>query len=196
MYKNFVKPIFDRLFAVIILIPVTLFFFIPISLIILLFDGGPVLYKGKRLGKNETVFPMYKFRTMKNNSKIILNRDGSTFNSETDVRLTKTGKFLRETSIDELPQLLNILKGEMSFIGPRASLESAKGSFKEDEIDKMKVKPGITGLTQAYYRNSLSTREKRLKDSWYGNHVSLILDVKIFFKTVVTVFKRENIYSE
>ena len=97
------------------------------------------------------------------NAPMLLNEDGSTFNSHDDPRLTKIGRIIRETSIDELPQLINVLKGEMSIVGPRPSLASALGTYKEDEIDKLKVRPGITGYTQAYFRNNLSNREKRLK---------------------------------
>jgi len=102
---------------------------------------------------------------MKANAPLLLNPDGSTYNSKDDPRVTKVGKFLRETSIDETPQILNVLKGDMSIIGPRASLSEALGTYKEDELDKMKVRPGITGYTQAYFRNTLSNREKRLKDA-------------------------------
>ncbi len=84
--------------------------------------------------------------------------------------------------MDEVPQVLNVLRGEMSFIGPRASLEGALGTFQEDEIAKMYVRPGISGYVQAYHRNGLSNREKRLKDAWYAEHCSLILDIKIFLK--------------
>ncbi len=171
-----------------------LLFFI-FGLLIKLEDRGPVFYKAERIGKDSKLFKMYKFRSMKVNVPILLNSDGSTYNSKHDPRVTKIGKFMRETSIDETPQILNVLKGEMSIIGPRASLASAITSYQEDEIDKMKVRPGITGYTQAYYRNGLSNREKRLKDAWYANNVSLLLDIKIFFKTIFTVVKREGIYS-
>ena len=124
---------------------------------------------------------MYKFRSMKVNSPNILNEDGSTYNSAEDSRVTKVGKVIRETSIDEIPQILNVIKGEMSIIGPRASGFDALPSYKDDEKDKMKVLPGITGYTQAYFRNGLSVREKRLKDAWYANHVSFVLDMKNFF---------------
>ena len=112
-----------------------------------------------------------------------------------DPRVTRIGKFLRETSLDEVPQVLNVLRGEMSFIGPRASLEGALGTFQEDEIAKMDVLPGISGYVQAYHRNGLSNREKRLKDAWYAKNCSFSLDFRVFFKTIFTIFKRENLYS-
>ena len=117
------------------------------------------------------------------------------FKMKDDPRVTKVGKFLRETSLDETAQLLNMLKGEMSLIGPRASGWTALETYQLDEIDKMKVRPGITGYSQAYYRNSITVREKRLKDAWYANNVSLILDIKIFFKTIITVLKHDNVYT-
>ena len=138
---------------------------------------------------------MYKFRSMKVNSQVLLNKDGSTYNSKEDPRVTKIGKFIRETSLDEIPQILNVLKSEMSIIGPRASLSSALETFLEDEVDKMKVQPGITGYTQAFFRNNISNREKRLKDAWYANNVNFGLDLKIFFKTIKTVLKREGVYT-
>ena len=97
--------------------------------------------------------------------------------------------------MDETPQLLNIIKGDMSIIGPRAGDWESINTYLEDEKDKMKVLPGLTGYCQAYYRNSASVRDKRLKDAWYANHLSFGLDLKIFVKTIITVLKRENIYA-
>ena len=125
----------------------------------------------------------------------ILNSDGSSYNSSTDSRVTKVGKIIRETSLDEVAQVINVLKGEMSIIGPRASGYDALASYKDDEKDKMLVRPGISGYTQAYYRNNLSVREKRLYDAWYAHNVSFALDVRIFFKTIITVLKRDNVYT-
>jgi lipopolysaccharide/colanic/teichoic acid biosynthesis glycosyltransferase len=169
--------------------------FLLLSLLILIGDGRPVFYSGKRIGKDCKVFKMYKFRSMKVDAPDLRNEDGSTYNSSSDTRVTKVGKFLRETSMDELPQLFNVLKGDMSLIGPRASLADALTSYQTDELDKMRVRPGITGYVQAYHRNGLSAREKRLKDSWYATHVTFLLDVKIFFKTIETIFKREGLYT-
>lgn len=158
-------------------------------------DGGPVLFLAERIGKDSKIFKMYKFRSMKVDAPLLLNKDGSTYNAEDDPRVTKIGRFLRSTSIDELPQFLNVLSGEMSIIGPRPSLSGALGTYQADEIDKMKVRPGITGFTQAFYRNELSNREKRLKDAWYANHLSFSLDVKIFFKSVETVLLHRGLYT-
>ena len=194
MYKKIIKPVCDWIIAL-IAFPFFCILWLVVAIAIKIEDGGPVFYMAERIGKNSKKLMMYKFRSMKVNSENILNADGSTYNAKDDPRVTKVGKFLRETSLDETAQLLNMLKGEMSLIGPRASGWDALNNYKQDEIDKMKVRPGITGYTQAYYRNSASVREKRLKDAWYANNVSFLLDVKIFFKTIVTVLKHENIYT-
>lgn len=195
MYKFFLKRAIDIVLCILAL-PVFLIIFIPVAIIIKLTDGGPIFYCGERIGKDSKIYIMYKFRSMRVNAPNIMNDDGSTFNSKEDPRVTKIGKFIRETSIDEIPQILNVLKGDMSIIGPRASLACALDSYENDEKDKMLVRPGITGLTQAYYRNGLSVREKRLADAWYANNVSMMLDIKIFFKTIHTVLKKEGIYTE
>lgn len=194
MYKGFLKRTFDIIISIICL-PFFLLLFLIIGFLIKLEDRGPVFYKAHRIGKDSKLFKMYKFRSMKVNAPKLLNADGSTFNSTNDPRVTRIGKFIRETSIDEIPQIINVLKGEMSIIGPRASLSTALKNYKIDEMAKMKVRPGITGFTQAYYRNNLSNREKRLKDSWYANNVSFTLDMKILFRTFITVFKKEGLYT-
>lgn len=195
MYNKCFKRIFDILISI-IGFPIFLMLFIVFGLLIKLEDKGPIFYKAERIGKDCKLYKMYKFRSMKVNAPKWLNPDGSTYNAKDDSRVTRIGKLIRETSIDETPQIINVLKGEMSIIGPRASGTSAIGTFKDDEKDKMKVRPGITGYTQAYYRNGLSNREKRVKDAWYANNVSFWLDVKIFFKTIGTVLKREGIYTD
>ena len=194
MYSRYIKRILDIIICI-IGIPIVMLLVFLFGLLIKLEDRGPIFYKAERIGKNSDLYKMYKFRTMKVNAPILFNEDGSTYNSKNDSRVTRIGKFMRETSIDETPQIFNVLKGEMSLIGPRASLASALDTYQDDEFDKMKVKPGITGYTQAYYRNGLSNREKRLKDAWYANNVSFWLDVKIFFRTILTVVKREGLYT-
>lgn len=193
MYR-FIKRTFD-LVCSLIAFPFFCILYVIVGIAIKIEDRGPIFYMADRIGKDGTLLRMYKFRSMKVNSPNIVNPDGSTYNSPTDSRLTKVGKFIRETSIDEIPQIINVIKGEMSLIGPRASEYDALPGYKEDELDKLKVLPGITGYTQAYFRNGLTTREKRLKDAWYANNASLWLDTKIFFKTIQTVLKRENVYT-
>ncbi|RRN69916.1 sugar transferase [Peribacillus simplex] len=194
MYSNFFKRILDIIICI-ICFPVFVILYVVFGLLIKLEDRGPIFFKADRIGKDSKSYKMYKFRSMRTNAPTLLNPDGSTYNAKDDSRVTKIGKFIRETSIDETPQILNVLKGEMSIIGPRASLASVLDTYQEDEIDKMKVRPGITGYTQAYYRNGLTNREKRLKDAWYAKNVRLWLDVKIFFKTILTVLKREGLYT-
>jgi len=120
--------------------------------------------------------------------------DGSTYNAEDDPRVTKIGKFLRKTSIDELPQIFNVLKGEMSFIGPRPDPVDWLNKYTEEEKVFLTVKPGITGYNQAYFRNSVDANTKIKNDIFYAENISFILDLKILLKTLQTVFSRQNIH--
>lgn len=174
-----------------ILLPVTGI----ISLLIKLDDGGPIFYRSRRIGKDFKEFDMLKFRSMKVNAPDLRNSDGSTFNSSSDSRVTKVGKFLRETSLDELAQIFNVITGDMSLIGPRAGDVESKDTYEADEKDKTLVRPGISGYTQAYFRNNLGVREKRLYDAWYAHNVTFMLDVRVLLKTFKTVLRRENIYT-
>jgi undecaprenyl phosphate N,N'-diacetylbacillosamine 1-phosphate transferase len=191
----YIKRIIDIIISILIM-PIFATVYIIVSLAIKKEDKGPVFYLGERLGENTKVFKMYKFRSMKLDAPDLRNEDGSTFNSKDDIRVTKIGKFLRESSIDELPQIINVLKGDMSFVGPRASLGNSLGTFQNDELRKFKVKPGITGYNQAYFRNSLSLREKRLRDVEYVENMNFLLDLKILIKTVKTVIKKESLYVD
>lgn len=194
IYQLYVKRVIDIVLSLIIL-PIILLITIPVAIAIKLEDGGPVFYKSCRLGKGFKEFDMLKFRSMRINAPDLRNDDGSTYNSKTDARVTRIGRILRETSLDELPQCFNVILGHMSLVGPRAGDVESKDTYEEDEKDKLLIRPGITGYTQAYYRNNLGVREKRLYDAWYSHNVSLLLDIKIIFKTVGTVVKRENIYT-
>lgn len=194
MYITFFKRIIDIIIGVIVL-PIFLILLLIIGILIKLEDNGPIFYKADRIGKNFNIFTMYKFRSMKVNSPNIMNDDGSTYNKNDDPRITKVGKILRESSLDEVPQIINVLKGEMSIIGPRPSLPIAADTYKYDERAKMKVRPGITGYNQAYFRNNIPVRERRLNEAWYAKNVSLTLDIKIFLKTILTVLKKEGIYT-
>ncbi len=197
-YKSFyqlgIKRAIDVL-ACLIALPFVMVILIPVSIAIKIEDGGPLFYHSGRIGVGFKEFGMLKFRSMKVNAPDLRNDDGSTFNSKRDPRVTKVGHFLRETSIDEIPQVFNILKGDMSIIGPRPGDIESKDTYKEDEKDKLLIRPGITGYTQAYFRNNLGVRDKRLYDAWYAHNVSFFLDVKIFFKSIVTVLKKENVYT-
>lgn len=197
-YRSFYQIVFKRMVDIslcIIILPFVLLIAIPIAIAIKFEDGGPIFYKSRRLGRGWREFDMLKFRSMKINSPDFRNDDGSTYNSPTDSRVTRVGHFLRETSLDELPQFFNVLLGHMSILGPRPGDVESKDTYEEDEKDKLLVRPGISGYTQAYYRNSISVREKRLCDAWYAHNVSMMLDIKILLKTVATVLRRENVYT-
>lgn len=193
MYKNFLKRILDLCFTLLFM-PFWFFIYIVVGACIYLEDKGPVFYNAPRLGKDGKIFKMYKFRSMKVNAPDIRNQDGSTFNSVDDPRLTKIGKFIRKTSIDETPQILNILKGDMSLIGPRPDLPEMLERYTEIQRKKLSVRPGITGYNQAFYRNNNELINRFNNDVYYTEKISLSLDVIIFFKTLTTVLKRENVY--
>lgn len=193
MYKIFFKRVIDLILAVIAL-PFWFIILAIISPIIYFQDKGPIFYNAPRLGKNGKVFEMYKFRSMKVNAPDIRNKDGSTFNAENDPRLTKIGKFIRKTSLDETPQLLNIIKGDMSIIGPRPDLPEHEELYEGNENRKLEVRPGVTGLNQAYYRNTVPWKERIQHDIYYIDNLSFWLDIKIFFKTAVSVLKREDVF--
>lgn len=192
MYKHFFKPLFDFLLALTAL-PFILLLCIPVAIAIKADDKGPVFYCGKRIGRNGKPFKMVKFRTMKVNAPDIRLNDGSTYNSDDDDRVTKVGKFLRKTSIDELPQIFNILKFQMSFIGPRPDPVDWLEKYADDERDFLKLRPGVTGYNQAYFRNSADGQQKIDNDNYYYKHISLWFDIKIFFKTFICVVKKENV---
>jgi lipopolysaccharide/colanic/teichoic acid biosynthesis glycosyltransferase len=162
---------------------------------IYLSDKGPVFFNSIRRGKDGKRFEMHKYRSMKANAPMIKNPDGSTFCSEDDARITKIGHFLRKSSLDELPQIINILKGDMSFIGPRPTLAN-KDYDELDDVRKkgISVKPGITGYSQAFFRNSISSQQKYENDAYYVDNMSFRFDCKIFLQTIISVFSRKNIY--
>ena len=140
MYIHFFKRMIDLVLSI-CAFPFWLLIFIPVAIAIKIDDGGPIFYSSSRVGKGFKKFGMYKFRSMKVNAPDLRNADGGTWNSANDPRVTKVGKFLRETSLDETPQLLNIIKGDMSIIGPRAGDWESVDTYKEDEKDKCKVDP-------------------------------------------------------
>lgn len=192
MYKHFFKRLID-LFIGLLALPFVLLFVIIIGPLIWLDDKGPVFYKAKRIAKGGGIFKMYKFRSMKVNAPDIRLENGDTYNGDDDPRVTKIGRFLRKTSIDEVPQFLNVLIGNMSFIGPRPDTPDFLDEYKEKYTDILTIKPGITGYNQAYFRNSIDGGEKMKNDDYYAKNLSFIMDVKIVFKTIWTVLARENI---
>ena len=142
-----------------------------------------------------STFKMYKLRSMKMNAPDLRNEDGTTFNADDDPRLLKIGNFIRKTSIDELPQIINVLRGDMSFIGPRPDLSSQIIYYEDGVKDRAKflVKPGITGYAQCNGRNEITWDEKLKLDHYYVDHCSLLLDIKIVFKTIKNVLLRKGI---
>ena len=189
MYSKCIKRILDfvlSLMALIVLMP--LMFVIGILIRIKL--GSPVIFKQKRPGKNEKIFTLYKFRTMTDKK----DKEGKLLpDSE---RLTKFGKFLRSTSLDELPELVNILKGDMAIVGPRPLLIEYLEYYNEEEKHRHDVRPGLTGLAQVSGRNSITWEEKFKDDIEYVNNVTFINDIKIILKTIGKVLKREGISQE
>lgn len=193
MYKNLIKRVIDLILALIAL-PFWFIILIIIGPIIYFQDKGSIFYNAPRLGKNGKVFKMYKLRSMKLNAPDLRNEDGSTFNSEDDPRLIQIGKFIRKTSLDETPQLLNIIKGDMSIIGPRPDLPEHIKMYEGDEERKLEVRPGVTGYNQAYFRNTVPWKERIKNDIYYIDQLSWWLDIKIFFRTAKSVLKREDVF--
>lgn len=198
MYNLFFKRIID-FFGALVLLPVVLFVIIIFAPIIWLTDKGPVFYNGYRAGKNYKPFKMFKLRSMYVNSPDLKNPDGSTYNSDNDPRVTPIGKVLRKTSLDELPQFINILIGDMSFVGPRPKIyKKGRLDNEKDEnvIKSFSVKPGVTGYAQAFFRNSITQDEKFKWDAYYADNISLGMDIKIIWQTVFSVLGRKNINTE
>ncbi len=195
MYKHFFKRVFDIIGALIIL-PFVLLEIIILAPFIWLTDKGPIFYNANRAGKGYKPFKMFKLRSMYVNSPDLKNPDGSTFNSDDDPRVTPIGKIMRKTSLDEFPQFLNVLLGDMSFVGPRPKLyhsENTIDSYTGDRYKSYTVKPGVTGYGQAYFRNSITQDEKFHWDAYYAENISLWMDIKIMFQTAYSVLGRKNI---
>lgn len=194
MYQKFFKRLIDIVLSL-IATPFVLLVIAIMAPFIYLEDRGPIFYNGVRRGKDGKNFKMFKLRSMYVNSPDLRNSDGSTFNSAKDPRVTKIGRFMRKTSIDELPQILNVLLGDMSIVGPRPTLAiKPYGELPEISKKRLRVRPGVTGYTQAYYRNSITQAEKYEYDCYYVEHVSFALDIKILLQTAKSVLKQENIY--
>ncbi|MGN0280876.1 MAG: sugar transferase [Prevotella sp.] len=198
MYTFFFKRLIDIAIGLCAL-PFVVLIILVFAPIIYFTDRGPVFYNATRAGKDYKPFKMFKLRSMYVNSPDLKNPDGSTYNSDNDPRVTHVGRFLRKTSLDEFPQFLNVLKGDISFIGPRPKLWHSDRNIEDMDVVRRKsfmVKPGITGYAQAYFRNSITQDEKFKWDAYYAENISFMMDVKIIFKTVKSVLFRENINTE
>lgn len=189
MYARFFKRLIDMILslcAVIVLSPLLL---VLIVLGMIFMGGNPFFYQ-ERPGKDEKIFRLIKFRSMDNR------KDENGDLLPDDVRLNKYGRFLRASSLDELPELFNILKGDMAIIGPRPLLVKYLERYNEEQHHRHDVRPGLTGYAQAHGRNAVSWEDKFAMDVWYTKHITLAGDIKIIWDTVMTVVKREGISSE
>lgn len=189
MYRKYVKRFLDIILAIIAIV-ITLPIFLLTGILVLIFLGKPAIFRQKRPGKDEKIFTMYKFRTMTKGK----NRNGEMLPDE--LRLTKFGKFLRKTSLDEIPEFINILKGDMSFVGPRPLLIEYLPYYTKEEHHRHDVRPGLTGLAQASGRNLLNWNDRFKKDIEYVNDITFINDLKIVLKTFYTVIKKEGINNQ
>lgn len=188
MYKFFLKRLLDfvlSLLALLILFPL----FVVLGILVRVFLGTPVLFVQQRPGVNEKIFRLYKFRSMTDRK----DKEGKLLPDEE--RLTKFGRFLRTSSLDELPELINILKGDMSIVGPRPLLVQYLDRYNKFQKRRHEVRPGITGLAQVNGRNALSWKKKFQYDVWYVDHVSFVQDVKIILQTIRVVLSHSDISS-
>lgn len=188
-YEKYIKRFFDFFLsfcAIVVLSPLLLI----LTLLGWIKMKGNPFFTQDRPGLNEKIFKLIKFRTMTNEK----DKEGNLLPDE--VRLTGYGKFLRSTSLDELPELLNILKGDMSIIGPRPLLVQYLSRYNEFQHHRHDVRPGLTGYAQAHGRNTVTWEDKFKMDVWYAEHVSLKVDIGVFFETIRIVLKREGISSE
>lgn len=195
MYRDYIKRFLDLIICILAL-PIFILICIPVALAIKLDDHGTIFYLGKRIGRGMKEFSMVKFRSMQMNSPDIRNEDGSTFKSGTDPRLTRVGKILRKTSIDEIPQIINIFKGDMSLVGPRPSPIGNENLYPERYFRKLTIRPGITGYNQATLRNKATMEQRINNDLYYVDHISFWMDLKIIWLTLLFVLRRKNIYSD
>ncbi len=194
-FKRFMDVVLATM-GLIILSPV----FLIISIMVKFDSSGKVFFKHKRIGKNGKEIYIYKFRTMVENAEDLIKQFTpeqmkefkENFKLENDPRITKVGKFLRKTSLDELPQLLNIIKGDLSIIGPRPVIEEELKKYGNNQERFLSVTPGLTGYWAANGRSCTSYEQRMLMELYYVDNISFILDVKIFFKTIISVIKREG----
>ncbi|MGF9891938.1 sugar transferase [Priestia megaterium] len=189
IYRRYIKRLLDIILSLVAIIFLSLLF-LTVAFLVRVKLGSPVLFKQKRPGMNEKIFLMYKFRTMTDER----DEDGELLPD--DVRLTKFGKFLRSTSLDELPELFNILKGDMSLVGPRPLLVQYLPLYNNHQKRRHEVRPGLSGLAQVNGRNSISWEDKFDLDVKYVENISLTTDIRIILLTIKKVFIREGINSE
>lgn len=193
MYRKFVKRLLDIVISLIAL-PFVGLVILVFGPIIYFSDKGPIFYNAPRRGVNGKIFKMFKLRSMMVNAPVMKNADGSAYSGDNDPRVTRIGRIMRKLSIDELPQIINVLLGHMSFVGPRPTLPNIPyEELEEVRKKRLRVRPGITGYSQAYFRNSIPMEQKFEHDCYYVDHVSFSLDVKILVQTVLSVLGSRNI---
>lgn len=186
MYKRYIKRILDFIIAIFTFVLLSPIFILVTLLLCIVNKGNPFFFQ-QRPGKNEKEFKIFKFKTMTDRR----DTEGNLLHDE--IRLTKIGKFIRKSSLDEIPQLLNVIKGDMSLIGPRPLLTQYLPLYNLKQKRRHEVKPGITGWAQVNGRNTISWKDKFDYDVWYVDNASLLLDLKILFMTIFKVFKSEGI---
>lgn len=194
MYSG-IKRVIDIFFSL-LLLPIVLLFIIVVGIAIKIEDKGPIFYFSDRIGKNGKIFKMIKFRSMKVNAPDIRLEDGSTYNSDYDDRVTKVGRLIRKTSVDEIPQAINILIGDMTFVGPRPDSAMWLKNYTEEEKIILTVRPGITGYNQVINRNAVGTKEKMQYDIIYVKNMSFKFDLKILFMTIKSVLSSKNVFRD
>ena len=188
MYQKYIKRLLDIILSLIAII-ITLPIFLIVGILVLIFLGKPAIFRQKRPGKNEKVFTMYKFRTMSNKK----DKDGNLLPNE--LRITKFGSFLRKTSLDEIPEFINILKGDMSFVGPRPLRVDYLPLYNKEQRHRHDIRPGLTRLAQVSGRNNITWSEKFKYDLDYISNITFLNDLKIILLTIEKVVLRKDIYS-
>lgn len=188
MYQKYIKRLLDIILSLIAII-ITLPIFLITGILVLIFLGKPAIFRQKRPGKKEKIFTMYKFRTMSNKK----DKDGNLLPNE--LRITKFGSFLRKTSLDEIPEFINILKGDMSFVGPRPLRVDYLPLYNKEQKHRHDIRPGLTGLAQVSGRNNITWSEKFKYDLDYISNITFLNDLKIILLTIEKVVLRKDIYS-
>ncbi|WP_305014618.1 sugar transferase [Ammoniphilus sp. CFH 90114] len=187
---NFIKKMIDFSISFLVLTFLSPFLVL-IAIAIKIDSNGPVFFKQERVGKKGKLFYIYKFRSMVMGAEKI---QIGNVKGENDTRITKVGMFIRRYSLDELPQLINILKGDMSIVGPRPTLKYQVEQYNDFQMRRLEVKPGITGWAQVNGRNNLTWSEKIKLDNWYIDNWSIFLDIKVLYKTMFVLFRKNEVY--
>ncbi|WP_022752697.1 sugar transferase [Butyrivibrio fibrisolvens] len=186
MYRKYIKRVLDIILSLFVIV-VFIWLYAILAILVRCKLGSPIIFKQARPGKDEKVFNMYKFRTMTDE------RDANGQLLPDEVRLTKFGNFLRRSSLDELPEMFNILKGDMSLIGPRPLLVKYLPYYTDRERLRHSIRPGLTGYAQAHGRNTITWEQKFEYDVWYVEHLSFMTDIKVIIDTVKTVFSHSDV---